>query len=179
MQLMCPHCRATLTVSDTFRRFYNYPVQCQSCARGFSLTRRSHPYEPASHASASHADDRSISAHLTNHTIRCPSCRSQMRLPGQDPVTISVPLTCPACRHTFTHQAGRISVSASGVTIAVLTGGMMGLFVLFLDQQGHIAPERLAITLWVDDMVTKLSLWMSQIGLWIDQLRTDAIARLV
>ena len=55
----------------------------------------------------------------------------------------------------------------------------MGLFVLFLDQQGHIALERLAITLWVDDMVTKLSSWVSQIGLWIDQLRTDAIARLV
>ena len=179
MQLICPHCRINLTVPDTFRRFYNYPFQCQACRRGFSFTRRHHLREPASHALAGVAFERSISAYLTNHIIRCPTCRSQMRIPGQEPADTPVALTCPACRHDFSHHAGRNSVSARGIIMAVIAGGMMGLLILFLDHQGHIAIERLAITSWLHDLVTTLPSWISQIGVLADQLRTEAMARLV
>ena len=63
--------------------------------------------------------------------------------------------------------------------MAVIAGSMMGLLILFLDHQGHIAIERLAITSWLHDLVTTLPSWILQIGVVADQLRTEAMARLV
>ena len=114
MQLICPHCRINLTVPDTFRRFYNYPFQCQACRRGFSFTRRHHLREPASHALASVAFERSISAYLTNHIIRCPTCRSQMRIPGQGQQTRLLPSHALHAGMTFHTMQGAILSALEG-----------------------------------------------------------------
>ena len=154
-----------MNLTDMFRRFYNYPVQCQTCQRAFSLKRLNQLYDRSSQSLTAAAFDRSVSAHLVTHAIRCPACRSQMLLPGHEPVDAAIDLTCPTCTHIFTHHSRHGHPSLVGMTVALLTGVMAGLVILFLDEQGHIAVDRLTMISWIKDNVTHLQTWASKIRL--------------
>lgn len=164
MQLICPHCRQSLTLPNMFRRFYNQPVQCQICQRAFSLNRVSPFYDRSSRDLAARPFDRSISARLVNHDIRCPACRSKLRIPGYEPVRSPVDLTCPVCAGNFIHHARHEAISPGGIAIALLVGGLAGLVILILDRQGHIALDRMAILSWLRDLASQIQIWMSQIS---------------